>query len=76
MRKKKDLSYFKSLRKVREQVIPDSMIPRTVSLIQDVKSEVSYLVDWRDKKYISHEGLEVPKDKDWDYDKKHWKKIA
>ncbi len=76
MKKKKDLKYFKSLKKIRDQLLPNSMIPRTVSVIQDVDNKVSYLVDWRDKKFTSIKGLDLPKDPEWDYDKKHWTKIA
>jgi hypothetical protein len=75
-KQKKDLKYFKGLKKVKDQVLPNTMIPRTVSIIQDLSAKVTYLVDWRDKKYTSIKTLELPKENQWDYDTKNWTKIT
>ncbi|MEY4616702.1 MAG: hypothetical protein RJB66_1662 [Pseudomonadota bacterium] len=76
MRKKKDSQYFKSLKKVKVQMLPNAMIPRPLDVIQDEKSKVVYLVDWRDRKYTSIKSVDLPKEKDWDYDRTHWHKIS
>lgn len=76
MRTKKSTKYFKGLKKIKEQVLPNSMIPRSVDMVRDSKANVIYLVDWRDKKYTSVKSDDIPKDSEWDYNKKNWSKIA
>lgn len=75
-KEKKDTLYFKKLKKVREQTVPNAMIPRTVSLVQDQEAKLFYLVDWKDRKFTSVKSTDLPKDSEWDWDKKHWTKMA
>ena len=68
--------YLKSLKKVKDHVLPNQMIPRTVAVVHDLNNNVYYMIDWKDRKFTALKSEETPKDTQWDYDKKHWNKIA